>query len=277
MQTNQNSNRIPEGWANPLPNSWRAGNSDTELEHTINFSLNLDEKTACMLDIFSTQHFKNQRMKQQVRFTMISWILHNEIVGSLKRGLDLFLCLLLLPIAAPVMLVTTIAIKIDSPGPIFFRQVRVGKWGKSFICYKFRSMFIDAETRKAEIMHLNEADSIVFKIARDPRVTRVGRIIRKLSIDELPQMLNVMLGDMSWVGPRPPVPFEVANYKYDHYRRLNATPGITGLQQISGRSDITFERWIELDLQYIREQSFLKDIQILIKTIPAVITGKGAY
>jgi len=138
-------------------------------------------------------------------------------------------------------------------------------------------MYIDAEARKAQLMHLNEADEIVFKIAKDPRVTRVGRIIRKFSIDEFPQLFNVLKGDMSWVGPRPPIPYEVANYKYDHHQRLLATPGITGLQQVSGRSTVSFNRWIELDLQYIQEQSLMKDIEILLKTIPTVISGRGAY
>jgi lipopolysaccharide/colanic/teichoic acid biosynthesis glycosyltransferase len=175
------------------------------------------------------------------------------------------------------MLITAIAIKLDTPGPIIFKQVRVGKWGKTFNCYKFRSMFIDAEARKAELMVHNEADEVVFKMKRDPRVTRIGRIIRKLSIDELPQIFNVIKGDMSLVGPRPPVPIEVEDYQFDQYRRLDTIPGITGLQQISGRSELSFKRWVELDVQYIKEQSLKKDIEIILKTIPAVISGRGAY
>jgi lipopolysaccharide/colanic/teichoic acid biosynthesis glycosyltransferase len=126
-------------------------------------------------------------------------------------------------------------------------------------------------------MALNEADEVVFKIKHDPRVTRVGRIIRKLSIDELPQIFNVIKGDMNIVGPRPPVPIELENYQYDTFRRLDTIPGITGLQQVSGRSDLTFKRWVELDIEYIRDQSLRKDIEILIRTIPTVISGKGAY
>lgn len=138
-------------------------------------------------------------------------------------------------------------------------------------------MYIDAEQRKAALMSMNEADEIVFKIRNDPRVTRVGRVIRKLSIDELPQLLNILKGDMSLVGPRPPVPYEVDQYALEHFRRLEVVPGLTGLQQISGRSELSFKKWVELDLKYIEEQSLLKDIEILIKTIPAVITGRGAY
>jgi lipopolysaccharide/colanic/teichoic acid biosynthesis glycosyltransferase len=138
-------------------------------------------------------------------------------------------------------------------------------------------MYIDAEERKAELMALNEADGVVFKMKDDPRVTRVGRIIRKLSIDELPQLLNVIKGEMSLVGPRPPVPAEVSLYKFDQIRRLESVPGITGLQQVSGRSNLDFKRWVELDLEYIAEQSLMKDIEILLRTIPAVLFSKGAY
>ncbi len=236
-----------------------------------------DERAARMFEIFDKQTFNNVRRLQQIRLSMVIWVIRNKVRASLKREMDLLLSLIALPIALPIFLVTAIAIKLDSPGPVLFRQQRVGKWGKPFTCFKFRSMFIDAEARKAELMALNEADEIVFKIAKDPRVTRVGRIIRKLSIDEVPQLINVMKGEMSWVGPRPPVPIEVANYKYDHLLRLNAIPGITGLQQVSGRSDIDFNLWVELDLKYIEEQSLIKDISILVRTVPAVLSGKGAY
>jgi lipopolysaccharide/colanic/teichoic acid biosynthesis glycosyltransferase len=175
------------------------------------------------------------------------------------------------------MAFVALLIKLDSPGPVFFKQTRVGKWGKTFPCYKFRSMYIDAEERKAELMALNEADGVVFKMKNDPRVTRVGRVIRKLSIDELPQLFNVIKGEMSLVGPRPPVPSEVSQYKFEEIRRLESIPGITGLQQVSGRSNLDFKRWVELDLEYIAEQSLMKDIEILLRTIPAVIFGKGAY
>jgi len=244
-------------------------------EIRVNYA-DLDDRTARMLSVFTRQSFNDARNHQQMRMLLISWVIRNKIKDGLKRGLDLAVCLTVFPFLLPLLILTSLAIKIDTPGPIFFKQKRVGKWGKPFICYKFRSMFVDAEARKAELMHLNEADAIVFKIAKDPRVTRVGRFIRKLSIDEVPQILNVIRGDMSLVGPRPPVPYEVANYEYEHMRRLNATPGITGLQQVSGRSTLNFDRWIELDLKYIQEQCLAKDIEILVKTIPAVISGKGA-
>ncbi|MEJ2710836.1 MAG: sugar transferase [Anaerolineales bacterium] len=213
----------------------------------------------------------------RVRFLVFSWSLRNRLLQGSKRVFDLLVVLLLLPVALPFMILTAIAIKLDSPGPILFRQERVGKWGQIFNCLKFRSMYVDAEARKQELMHLNEADGVVFKIKQDPRVTRVGRLIRKLSVDELPQLFNVLQGNMSLVGPRPPVPIEVVQYEFDHFRRLDAIPGITGLQQVKGRSDISFERWVALDVQYIEEQSLRKDLWILLMTIPAVISGRGAY
>ena len=236
-----------------------------------------DERAARMFMIHADQSFNSSRTGQRIRLLMLVWIIRYKINGHLKRIFDLLISLMVLPFLLPVMAATAIAIKLNSPGPVIFKQLRVGKWGKTFACYKFRSMYLDAEKRKIELMHLNEADQIIFKIKRDPRVTGVGRIIRKLSIDELPQIFNVIKGDMSLVGPRPPVPYEVANYKFEHILRLNAVPGITGLQQISGRSELEFKRWVELDLQYIEEQSLLKDLEILIKTIPAVISGRGAY
>jgi exopolysaccharide biosynthesis polyprenyl glycosylphosphotransferase len=213
----------------------------------------------------------------RVHFLVLRWSLRNRLLQYSKRVFDLLLAALLLPVAVPFMILTAIAIKLDSPGPILFRQERVGKWGQTFKCFKFRSMYVDADARKNELMHLNEADGVVFKMKKDPRVTRVGRVIRKLSVDELPQIFNVVQGNMSLVGPRPPVPIEVVQYEFDHFRRLNAIPGITGLQQVKGRSDISFERWVELDMQYIEEQSLRKDLWILLMTIPAVISGRGAY
>jgi lipopolysaccharide/colanic/teichoic acid biosynthesis glycosyltransferase len=236
-----------------------------------------DARMMQMLRIFLREDFGARRAEQRTRLLLVAWVVRNKLGKHAKRGLDLLIALCLLPFFVPVMLVTAIAIKLDSPGPVIYRQVRVGKWARHFFCFKFRSMYVNAEVRKAELMAQNEADEIVFKIRNDPRITRVGRIIRKLSIDELPQIINVIKGDMSLVGPRPPVPYEVDQYQYDYFSRLNAVPGITGLQQISGRSDITFKRWVELDLQYIQEQSLRKDIEILLRTIPAVISGRGAY
>lgn len=236
-----------------------------------------DEKAARMAEIFLQRTYASSRSIQRLRLRLISRVVRHKLVTGLKRLIDVFIVVVSAPFILLLALPVVILIKLDSPGPIFYQQVRVGKWGKPFYCYKFRSMYIDADKRKQELMEQNEADDIVFKMKRDPRVTRVGRVIRKLSIDELPQLLNVLKGEMSLVGPRPAVPAEVANYKFDYLRRLDAVPGITGLQQVSGRSDLEFKRWIELDLEYIQEQSLWKDIEILLKTIPAVISGKGAY
>ncbi len=237
----------------------------------------IDVKAAKMLEMYANSNFSSPASIQRLRLTLIWWVVRTKIAWGLKRALDIIVALFALIVASPIMLGTAIAVKLDSPGPIFFKQTRVGKHGKTFGCYKFRSMYIDAEARKAALMTKNEADGPVFKMKNDPRITRVGRIIRKLSIDELPQLINVLKGEMSLVGPRPPVPNEVAKYNVEQLRRLDAVPGITGLQQVSGRSDLDFKRWVELDLQYIAEQSFTKDIEILLRTIPAVLTSKGAY
>lgn len=237
----------------------------------------LDRRAARMLEIYASGSFASQRTVQRVRLKLVLWVIRGKVLASAKRVMDLLVAMLALVAASPVMLVTAIALRLDSPGPLIFRQTRVGKHGVHFTCYKFRSMYIDAEKRKLELMARNEADGPVFKMRNDPRITRVGRIIRKLSIDELPQLVNVIRGEMSLVGPRPPVPREVAQYTVEQYRRLDAMPGITGLQQVSGRSDMSFKRWVELDLQYIAEQSLTKDIEILLRTIPASISGKGAY
>ena len=236
-----------------------------------------DPRLAQILQIYDQERFQAADAQRRLQIRLLLWSIQLHIVQRLKRGLDLLLASVALVTLAPVMLITAIAIKLESPGPLIFRQTRVGKWGKPFTCYKFRSMCIDAEARKQDLIKNNEVDGPIFKMQVDPRVTRIGRIIRKLSIDELPQLFNVFKGDMSLVGPRPPVPQEVNQYKFDHLRRLDAIPGLTGLQQVSGRSDLPFERWVELDLQYISQQSLRKDIEILLKTIPAVLLGKGAY
>lgn len=235
------------------------------------------EKAARMVEIYMTQSFKRGRSIQRMRLRLIAWVIRNKLKSNVKRVFDFVIVCLMLPFVLPIMAVVALAIKLDSPGPVFFKQRRVGKWGKPFYCYKFRSMYVDADKRKDELLAQNEADEVIFKIKDDPRITRVGRVIRKASIDEIPQLINVLKGEMSLVGPRPPVPREVAQYQFYQLRRLDAVPGITGLQQVSGRSDLSFKRWVELDLQYISEQSLLKDVEILVKTVPAVLTGKGAY
>ena len=236
-----------------------------------------DPKAARMFETFARRQFHQRRAVQRVRLMLTLWVIRTKINSALKRLLDISVALVALLFAAPIMAVTALLIRLDSPGPILFRQTRVGKWGESFTCLKFRSMYIDAEERLKELQALNEADGPVFKMKNDPRITNVGRVIRKLSIDELPQIFNVLRGDMSLVGPRPALPSEVAKYSFEQARRLHTIPGITGLQQVSGRSNVNFQRWVELDLQYISEQSVWKDIEILIKTIPAVLFSRGAY
>ena len=236
-----------------------------------------DPKAVRMAERHTTKAFASVSERRRIQVIRLAWLIRSVVKMKVKRLFDLVLSLAGLPLILPIMLATAIAIKLDSPGPVIFRQERVGKWGKRFTCYKFRSMYIDAEARKKELMALNEADGVVFKMKNDPRITRVGRIIRKLSIDELPQIFNIIKGDMSLVGPRPPVPMEVAQYQYDHFRRLDTIPGLTGLQQVTGRMGISFSRWVELDVQYIEEQSLLKDIEIIIKTVPAALFGKDAY
>lgn len=239
--------------------------------------LNNDPKVAKMVYTYSNATFRGRFAAWRLQLRMVLWALHIQGNRYLKRLLDLTLLFLSLPIVLPVGLLTALAIKLDSPGPAIFNQTRVGKWGQLFTCYKFRSMYIDAEERKQELWGDNEADGPIFKIQNDPRITRVGRIIRKLSIDELPQLLNILTGDMTFVGPRPPLPSEVSEYEFEQRRRLDVVPGLTGLQQVSGRSDLPFERWVELDLEYISKQNIWNDIVILLRTIPTVLFGRGAY
>ncbi|MHB0858598.1 MAG: sugar transferase [Anaerolineae bacterium] len=198
-----------------------------------------------------------------------------EIV--LKRILDVIISVSGLVVLGPILALISLAIKIESPGPAIFSQVRVGRNGVQFKCYKFRTMCADAEARKADLAERNEASGPFFKIRDDPRRTQVGRLLRKLSLDELPQLWNVLKGDMSLVGPRPNLPSEVVQYQPWHRRRLEVPPGITGLWQVSGRSDLTFDEMVLLDIYYIENWSALFDLRILIKTVPTVIIGQGAY
>ena len=213
-----------------------------------------------------------------IQIRMLIWNITIGASKSFKRFMDILLSILAILIGSPVFLITAALVKLSSPGPIIFSQVRVGKYGRHFKFYKFRSMYIDAEARKAELMKHNESgDGVIFKMKRDPRITPVGRFIRKFSIDELPQLFNVLLGDMSLVGPRPPLPSEVRTYSLDERKRLNVTPGITCIWQVSGRSELPFSKQIALDKQYISSQSAWKDFLILLKTVPAILTGKGAW
>ena len=213
-----------------------------------------------------------------IQLRMVLWHLTIRSSSFFKRLMDIVLSILAIIVFSPVFLITALLLKLTSPGPIIFSQVRVGRYGRHFKFYKFRSMYIDAEARKAELMKLNESgDGVIFKMKRDPRITPVGRFIRKFSIDELPQLFNVLLGDMSLVGPRPPLPSEVRTYTLEERKRLNITPGITCLWQVSGRSELPFSKQIALDKEYIASRSAWKDFLILLKTIPAILTGRGAW
>ncbi len=196
---------------------------------------------------------------------------------ALKRALDLTIIALGGIPALLVGLVIALAIKLDSPGPVLYAAERVGRNGKPFTMYKFRSMVADAEQKKEQLVHLNEADGPIFKIRNDPRLTRVGRFIRRTSLDELPQIINVLRGEMSLVGPRPPLAEEVAQYKPWHRQRLEVIGGITGLWQVSGRSDLTFDELCLLDIYYIENWSLSLDLRILLQTIPYSLFGQGAY
>ena len=197
---------------------------------------------------------------------------------STKRLIDVLLSSLALVLLSPLMLVVYLCIKAESKGAPIFRQTRVGLNGNVFTMYKFRSMRQCAESVREQLLTKNEmTGGVLFKIKQDPRITRIGRIIRKTSIDELPQLLNVVKGDMSLVGPRPPLEQEVAEYDKHDYQRLSVKPGITCLWQVSGRSDIPFKQQVQMDMQYIQQQSFLFDLELLLKTVPAVISARGAY
>lgn len=211
-----------------------------------------------------------------IKVTM--WEITIKISYLAKRSLDVVVALFMILLLSPVFVVTAILIYMEDPGPIFFIQKRVGKNGKHFDFIKFRSMVVNADKLKDKLIEQNESkDGVIFKMKNDPRITRIGRFIRRYSIDELPQVFNVLKGDMSLVGPRPPVPREVAEYTLEDRKRLHVTPGITCIWQVSGRSDIPFKQQVQLDLDYIQSQSLWKDIVLLLKTIPAVLLGKGAY
>ncbi|MEM8994650.1 MAG: sugar transferase [Acidobacteriota bacterium] len=193
-----------------------------------------------------------------------------------KRSVDVCLSLGIIALSLPVVLGIALLIKFTEGGRVLYTQTRCGLNGRRFTLYKFRTMVEGAEAKQSELMHLNEMNGPVFKLSRDPRVTFLGRFLRRFSIDELPQLWNVLRGDMSLVGPRPPIPDEVARYQRWQRRRLSMKPGLTCLWQISGRNHIDFDRWMELDLQYIDSWSPWLDMKILLKTVPAVLSGRGA-
>jgi exopolysaccharide biosynthesis polyprenyl glycosylphosphotransferase len=217
---------------------------------------------------FQVHHFGGRQYIGYVPAAAVSWV---------KRAVDLIVLSVGLIALAPVLSVIAIAIKLDSPGPVFYRQERVGKDGRRFEMLKFRSMCLDADRRLETLRQHNEATGPLFKMRRDPRVTRVGSLLRRWSLDELPQLLNVLHGEMSLVGPRPPLPSEVEQYEDWQLGRLRAVPGLTGLWQVSGRSEVPFHDMVRLDLHYIRNWSLALDLEILLRTIPAVLSNRGAY
>ena len=197
---------------------------------------------------------------------------------ALKRLVDIAGSLFGMVLFSPVFLLTALLIKLEDRGPIFYKQMRVGENGRLFPMWKIRSMVVNADQIKDQLLARNQhGEGVTFKMKDDPRITKVGKWVRKLSLDEFPQFYNVLRGEMSLVGPRPPVPREVAEYKALHLRRLRVKPGITCIWQISGRSEIDFEGQVRLDLQYIQNSGFWSDFWILLKTVPAVLLGKGAY
>ncbi len=222
--------------------------------------------------------FMNNTLGAGLRDAPRSSATGDKAYEGVKRAIDIAAAsaglLLLLPFA--VLLIA--AIRLDSPGAALYSQTRVGRDGAPFRCWKFRSMYRDAEARLAELEALNEMQGgVIFKMKRDPRITRIGRFIRKASIDELPQLWNVLLGDMSLVGPRPAIPAEVDQYTPHERRRLAVKPGLTCIWQVSGRSDLPFDEQVRLDIQYARERSLRLDIELLLRTVPAVLLARGAY
>jgi exopolysaccharide biosynthesis WecB/TagA/CpsF family protein len=206
-----------------------------------------------------------------------AWKARQRRHERIKRLIDIAGAGAALAALSPLLGLTALAIRLESKGPVLFSQVRVGRQGEEFLIWKFRSMYMDAERRRAELLANSDRQGTHFKMKHDPRITRVGRIIRRLSIDELPQLWNVLNGTMSLVGPRPNLPSEVAKYQVEELDRLKSKPGITCTWQVSGRADLPWERQIELDLDYVYEPSLAADVKLMLKTIPAVLSGKGAY
>jgi len=214
----------------------------------------------------------------KTRLKKLNWVLVVSGAKFIKRAMDVSFSFCALILLSPLMLILVLLIRLEDGGPSLFWQTRIGLWGREFRFPKFRSMVVDAERQRLALLDENQHGSgITFKMKRDPRITRVGRVIRKLSIDEIPQLWCVLRGDMSLVGPRPPVPGEVARYGIGDRRRLDVKPGLTCVWQVSGRSELPFEQQVRLDAQYIDSRSTMLDIVLLLKTIPAILSGRGAY
>ncbi len=217
-------------------------------------------------------------LKWKQRLRLAFWEAGLRSLLAIKRTVDVFVSLVALVFLIPLFLVAAVCILIDDGFPVLLMQKRVGLYGREFRMHKFRSMCRKAEEMKEGLLEQNESDDgVIFKMKNDPRITRVGRVLRRFSIDETPQFINVLIGELSLVGPRPPLPEEVVKYSLSARKRLQVKPGLTCLWQIQGRSEIPFDKLVSLDMQYIRSQSFWKDVVIIIKTIPAVLFGRGAY
>lgn len=224
----------------------------------------------------SKADIKRLRWRQRGRLLVWEWTLGSLLV--VKRIIDVLGSLAAIIVLLPLFAVVAVLIVLEDGWPVLYIQPRVGMNGRLFNLYKFRSMVRNADQLKDNLLADNEsAGGVIFKIKRDPRVTRIGRVLRRFSIDETPQFFNVLAGDLSLVGPRPPLPSEVAQYTLEERKRLHIKPGLTCLWQVGGRSDVSFERQVQLDLEYIHSRSIWKDIRIMLKTVPAVLFGRGAY
>lgn len=225
----------------------------------------------------SSERLKTKRNEALLPIQHVRTNNNKYYLGS-KRIIDFILSLLGIIILSPLFVLVALFIKVeDYRGPVFFKQIRMGKNGKEFYIYKFRSMVTNAEELKVLLCNQNEASGPVFKMKEDPRVTKFGRFIRRTSIDELPQLLNVLKGDMSLVGPRPPLPVEVEKYNRYQRQRISVTPGLTCYWQVSGRSNISFDQWVELDLKYMEERNLLIDLKLIFKTFFVLFGSKDAY
>jgi lipopolysaccharide/colanic/teichoic acid biosynthesis glycosyltransferase len=259
-----------EAASDPTPGARGAGNSRAMSDHPIN-TLRLRRYTAAQFALgrwLFNLRFHRRRLAWRALGTGARWA---------KRALDLAGSLALLIAFSPLFALIALLVKLEDGGPVLFAQTRIGRFGREFNMIKFRSMCLGAEERLRELLARNHhTEGVTFKLKDDPRITKIGRWLRRFSLDELPQFFNVLRGEMSLVGPRPPVPREVAMYTLADRRRLAATPGLTCIWQVSGRSGIDFSGQVKLDVQYIERQSFWLDLELLAKTIPAVLSGKGA-
>lgn len=240
-----------------------------------NHQLLSDENKQRLIEL---QSELSRRRKNKFKIKIFIWEIAIRSTYFIKRLSDIVVSLIALIVLFPLFLIVALLIKLSSRGPVFYTHTRVGRNGKYFPFYKFRTMQVSADEQKVNLSTQNESsDGVIFKMKDDPRITCVGKFLRKFSIDELPQLYSVLIGEMSLVGPRPALPAEVAQYSIEERKRLNITPGLTCIWQVSGRSDIPFKKQVELDKEYIKQHGFWVDLWILLKTIPAVFSGKGAY